>query len=351
MTREEFIKYLPGGDTNIKEMVIQMVDEGLDVFGIGGEKGIQNWYEEIITRYNSSSGPDSLKYICIQEYLASRYASRRYLTKYIRADKIGEREFDYFMVEWYVQGITQRINDIILKNEDLIQVDPKVIIGIAVKYYFYYEYRHNELERLESEVMDEMSFVKLDDFFRINNPVSGDDSKVKGIRIYLSHNKKKYVDISSDWANKLFSDVVVKYFYDLFRNNSRDLDKLQKQLDTLSVAKKKIKHRVIHEMYAVFVENGYLQYNNTTDLYKLGSSGGKYVSSNNNVSRWIYTVFAELSGVWDTDDPNVLDWDLRKTIRDCLVAYAKNYHQDDFKFPYDIEKAYSWLVHGKRFND
>ena len=101
-------------------------------------------------------------------------------------------------------------------------------------------------------------------------------------------------------------------------------------------------------MYAVFVENGCLQYNNTTDLYKLGSSGGKFVSTNNNVSRWIYTVFAELSGVWDTD---ALDMDLKKTIRDCLVAYAKNYHQDDYKFPYDIEKAYSWLVHGKRFND
>ena len=101
-------------------------------------------------------------------------------------------------------------------------------------------------------------------------------------------------------------------------------------------------------MYAVFVENGYLQYNNTTDLYKLGSSGGKYVSTRNGVSRWIYTVFAELSGVWDK---YACDEDLRKTIRDCLVAYAKKYHQDDYKFPYDIEKAYSWLVHGKRFND
>lgn len=348
MTREEFIKYLPGGDTNIKEMVIQMVDEGLDVLGITDEKGIQDWYHENFMRLFSTG---TIRLIGVREDLASEYATKRFRAKYENAREIGEREYEYFFVRNDVERITSRINDIILKNEDLIQVDPKVIIGIAVKYYFYYEYRLNELKRLESEVMDEISFVQLDDFFRIKDPVSGDDSKVKGIRIYLSRNKKKYVDISSDWANKLFSDVVVKYFYDLFRNNSRDLDKLQKQLDTLSVAKKKIKHRVIHEMYAVFVENGYLQYNNTTDLYKLGSSGGKYVSSNNNVSRWIYTVFAELSGVWDTDDPNVLDWDLRKTIRDCLVAYAKNYHQDDFKFPYDIEKAYSWLVHGKRLND
>lgn len=345
MTRDEFIKYLPGGETNTKEMVIQLVDEGLDVLGITNEKGIQDWYQENFMRLFSTG---TIRLIGVREDLASRYATSRYRNKYERSDEIGEREYEYFFVRRDVEGITSRIIDIIRERKDLIQVDPKVIIGIAVKYYFYYEFRLHELKRLESEVMDEMSFVKLDDFLRIKDPVSGDDSKVKGIRVYLSRNKKEYVDISSDWANKLFSDVVVKYFYDLFRNNPRDLDKLQKQLESISVARKKIKHRVIHEMYAVFVENGCLQYNNTTDLYKLGSSGGKFVSTNNNVSRWIYTVFAELSRVWDTD---AYDMDLKKTIRDCLVAYAKNYHQDDFKFPYDIEKAYSGLVHGKWFND
>ena len=345
MTRDEFIKYLPGGETNTKEMVIQLVDEGLDVLGITNEKGIQDWYQENFMRLFSTG---TIRLIGVREDLASRYATSRYRNKYERFGEIGEREYEYFFVRRDVEGITSRIIDIIRERKDLIQVDPKVIIGIAVKYYFYYEFRLHELKRLESEVMDEMSFVKLDDFFRIKDPVSGDDSKVKGIRVYLSRNKKEYVDISSDWANKLFSDVVVKYFYDLFRNNPRDLDKLQKQLESISVARKKIKHRVIHEMYAVFVENGCLQYNNTTDLYKLGSSGGKFVSTNNNVSRWIYTVFAELSRVWDTD---AYDMDLKKTIRDCLVAYAKNYHQDDFKFPYDIEKAYSGLVHGKWFND
>lgn len=343
MTREEFIAKLPQNNDSRVETILQMIDEGISILGINSDDGIKRWYQENYERLE----PDIRFFFYLTRFvLAHKYTEKR-------CEKTGayggyrlhkENLYEYIFDE--ACRIRNQINDFLknfssIYNYDLISVDDRIISGIAIKYYYYYDFRSQELDRMISECKDEMAFIEL-----LGGSNSSEKKNINGLRVYLSRNKKKYVDISSNYANELFSDVILNYFYDLFRYNPRDLNGLRSRVESLEISKKKLVHRTIHEMYSVFADNGYLEYNNSIDHYKLGSKNGKYVSTNNNVSRWVYAVFSMLSGEFD---PDSLDMDKKKRIRDCLKAYAKErfYHQDDFKSSFDFEKAYSAFTYGR----
>ena len=54
MTREEFISKLP--DLNMKDAVIRLVDQGVDVYGFQTEEKIGKWYEDCSNLLAESSG-------------------------------------------------------------------------------------------------------------------------------------------------------------------------------------------------------------------------------------------------------------------------------------------------------
>lgn len=347
MTRDEFIAKLPQNNDSRVETILQMIDEGKSILGIEDDDRIQEWYEKNYERLD----PEAhflfylARFILAHEYTEIRCRNSDGYGGYRR---IMEDLAEYIF--WEAADICDQIEKFIeefpsIYDYELISVDHKTIYSVALKYYYYYVYRSKELNRMIAECKDEIAFTQLLNLLDTNETNKSKDMLVKGIRVYLSNNKKKYVDFSSNYANKLFSNVVLQYFYDLFRCNPRNLGKLKSRLESIEVSKKKLIHRTIHEIYLVFAENGYLEYNNSIDHYKLGSKDGKYISTNNNVSRWVYAVFSKLSGQFNMDS---LDMDQKKRIRDSLKAYAndKYYQQDDFQDPFNFKEAYSTFKNG-----
>ncbi len=73
MTREEFISKLP--DLNMKDAVIRLVDQGVDIYGFQTEEKIGKWYEDCSNLLAESSG----FLLVFQQALANRLDTARFL--------------------------------------------------------------------------------------------------------------------------------------------------------------------------------------------------------------------------------------------------------------------------------
>ena len=171
---------------------------------------------------------------------------------------------------------------------------------------------------------------------KANDPKTGKQNHIKGIRIDINKGRGHYAEVNSERTIQLFEEVILQQFYDRFSQSNLTIDELKEQIKVYKLADQKMALRTMHEMYKVFVDKGYLAFNNDRDLYMLGQKKCKYVTTNNGVTDWIYTVFAHLSKRYAVD---ATEDERRKTVRDNLKRYTKVYHQDDALFPdYNIER-------------
>ena len=331
MTRDEFISKLP--DLNMKDAIIRLVDHGIDVYGFQTEEKISKWYDDCSKVLADSSGFLPV----FQQAIANRIDTgrARYLL-YTRV--IAERNIFYIMDK--ADAVLQRINDFLssetAQNLNLIQVTDKSILkAISIVYYWFYEYRKAHLEQMVEEYKDEIAFQEVFNHLKGTDSKTGKPYHINGIRIDINRGRGLYAEIKSRRTIKLFEEMILPQFYDRFSQSTLTIDELKDQINVCKLADQKTTLRTMHEMYKVFVEKGYLSYENVKDLYMLGEKNHKYVTTNNGVSYWVYAVFAALSKKYAV---NVCEDDSRKTVRDNLKRYTKCYHQDDAMFPViDIE--------------
>lgn len=134
MTREEFISKLP--DLNMKDAVIRLVDQGVDIYGFQTEEKIGKWYEDCSNLLAESSGFLPV----FQQALANRLDTARFLL-YTRV--IADRN-DFFIMH-KADLVLKKINDF-LDSKDaqklkLMQITDKLILkAIALNYYWFYEH-------------------------------------------------------------------------------------------------------------------------------------------------------------------------------------------------------------------
>ncbi len=329
MTRDEFIAQLPNLD--MKEAIIRMVDQGIEVYNLKTEKEISAWYEDCSKLLADSSGFLPI----FQQAVANRLDTARFL---LYTHVIADRN-DFFIMH-KADLVLQKINDFLCSEDaqklKLMQVDDLILKAIALVYCWFYEYRKSYLEQIVSECRDEIAFREVFAFLKTQNPKTGEQNHIKGIRIDINKGRGHYSEVNSNRTIKLFEEVVLQQFYDRFSQSVLTIDELKERIKTCKLVDRNTTLRTIHEMYKVFVEMGCLSFENDKDLYMLGEDNGKYVSTSNSVSYWIHAVFAHLSKRYAV---NATEDERRKTIRDNLKRYTTVYHQDDAMFPeFDFER-------------
>lgn len=329
MTREEFISKLP--DLNMKDAVIRLVDQGVDIYGFQTEEKIGKWYEDCSNLLAESSGFLPV----FQQAIANRLDTARFL---LYTHVVADRN-DFFIMH-KADLVLQKIKDFLCSEDaqklKLMQITDKLILkAIALNYYWFYDHRKDYLDQMVAECRDEIAFREVLGHLIVNNPKTGKQNHINGIRIDINKGRGHYAELNSDRTLKLFEEVILQQFYDRFSQSALTIEELKKQIKVYKLADKKRALRTMHEMYKAFVDNGYLSFNNDKDLYMLGQKNHKYVSTNNGVTDWIYAVFAYLSKRYAVD---TTEDERRKTVRDNLKGYTKVYHQDDAIFPvYDFE--------------
>ena len=329
MTREEFISKLP--DLNMKDAVIRLVDQGVDVYGFQTEEKIGKWYEDCSNLLAESSGFLPV----FQQAIANRLDTARFLL-YTRV--IADRN-DFFIMH-KADDILQKIKTFLgsdtAQNLKLMQIADELILkAIALNYYWFYEHRKAYLDQMLDECRDEIAFREVFGHLKANDPKTGNQNHIKGIRIDINKGRGHYAEVNSERTIKLFEEVILQQFYDRFSQSALTIEELKEQIKVYKIADQKRALRTMHEMYKAFVDKGYLSFNNDKDLYMLGQKNHKYVTTNNGVTDWIYAVFAYLSKRYAVD---TTEDERRKTVRDNLKRYTKVYHQDDAIFPvYDFE--------------
>ena len=334
MTREEFIQKVP--NITLKDKVIQLVDEGIKIYKYDSEKKQSYWYAACAKLLSDSSNflPS------FQQCLADRLDTGRYLLYCAAADVMND-----FVVMDKAEDVKQRILKILKdystqakkdNSYQLMSVSNNLIKALSITYYAYYEYRDERLTQMIAEYEDEIAFQE------IANQLNGDNPKGKSIdsiKVNFFRARGLACEFHSEKAIKLFKELIFPQFYDRYGRDPMSITELKAKSAECAVAKDKLNHRVIHEMYKIFVDEGLVKYGSDEDLYKLGSKNGKFVSANNQVSYWIYEVFQRLSGKYKqgVDIEN-----MRKAIRDILKSYAspKYYHKDDVMFPENFERVY-----------
>ena len=341
--------------------LINLVDEGISIFGYeGNAEAISNWYDSCYALLNDVESFDNFK-LC----LAERYDKAKYIL-YLAADKnMTELQLNY------------RINDVITSIEEFIKEEPDfleqynapfLIREIASAYLLYYEYKHSNINKLIEEHEDRAQLLSLKLY------LCGQNNGLKKVTIEADNTKKQKFTIHSNTAMRLFGELFPPYFIDRFDADcqisidrctqqktyndghevtdhiqshedkankiAEQLNVIELQLSTLRIAKKKIVHRTVHEMYKIFIKNGCVPYDSDVDKYGFNLSyNGKFPVTKNSVSMWIYIILMRLI----TDDEDKIYKtrdDMQCYIRDALISYKQDqyYHKDDHPFPYNIEK-------------
>ena len=203
MTREEFISKLP--DLNMKDAVIRLVDQGVDIYGFKTEEKIGKWYEDCSNLLAESSGFLPV----FQQALANRLDTARFLL-YTRV--IADRN-DFFIMH-KADLVLQKINDFLCSDDaqklKLMQVDDLILKAIALNYCWYYEYRKAYLEQIVAECRDEITFREVFAFLKTQNPKMGEQNHIKGIRIDINKGRGHYSEVNSNRAIKLGVMVILQ---------------------------------------------------------------------------------------------------------------------------------------------
>ena len=203
MTREEFISKLP--DLNMKDAVIRLVDQGVDVYGFQTEEKIGKWYEDCSNLLAESSGFLPV----FQQALANRLDTARFLL-YTRV--IADRN-DFFIMH-KADLVLKKIN-VFLDSEDaqklkLMQITDKLILkAIALNYYWFYDHRKDYLDQMVAECRDEIAFREVLGHLIVNNPKTGKLNHINGIRIDINKGRGHYAELNSDRTLKLFEEVIL----------------------------------------------------------------------------------------------------------------------------------------------
>jgi hypothetical protein len=359
MTREDFIDKVKL--KSYASILINLVDEGISIFGYeGNADAISNWYDSCYSLLNDVKSWENFK-LC----MAERYEKAKYIL-YLAADKtMTELQLNYRIDE-----VETSIEESIKKEPEFLEQydDPSLIHEIASTYLLYYDYQHTNINKLIEEQEDRAQLLSLKLYLCDNK------NGLKKVTIEADNNEKQRFTIHSNTAMRLFGELFPPYFIDRFdadcqisidqciqqsSNNygheetalkqshedkanktEEQLNVIEQLLSTLRIAKKKIVHRTIYEMYKVFIKKGYVPYDNDVDKYGFNlSSDGKFPVTKNAVSMWIYIVLMRMI----TDDEEKIYKtrdDMQCYIRDALISYKqdKYYHKDDHPFPYNIEK-------------
>lgn len=330
MTRDEFIAKLP--DLNMKDAIIRLVDQGVELYGFQTEEKIGKWYDDCSNLLSESSSFLPV----FQQAIVNRLDTARYL---LYTHVIADRS-DFFIMD-KADVVHQRIMRIqssdSVQNLKLMNVtDVTILKKISIVYYWFYEHRKAYLAQLVAEFQDEIAFREVLEYLKGQNQKTGEPNHINGVRIDINKARGRFVDINSNRAIKLLEDVILPQFYDRYSQLTLNMDELKNEIKVCKLADQRTTLRTVHEMYRVFVEEGYLTFENDKDLYMLGQKNYKYVTTKNSVTDWVYTIFAALSSKYSV---NACEDDRRKTVRDNLKRYAKIYHQDDALFPdYNIER-------------
>ena len=281
MTREDFIDKVKL--KSYASILINLVDEGISIFGYeGNADAISNWYDSCYSLLNDVKSWENFK-LC----MAERYEKAKYIL-YLAADKtMTELQLNYRIDE-----VETSIEESIKEEPEFLEQydDPSLIHEIASTYLLYYDYQHTNIKKLIEEQEDRAQLLSLKLYLCDNK------NGLKKVTIEADNNEKQRFTIHSNTAMRLFGELFPPYFIDRFdadcqisidqciqqsSNNygheetalkqshedkanktEEQLNVIEQLLSTLRIAKKKIVHRTIYEMYKVFIKKGYVPYDN-----------------------------------------------------------------------------------------
>lgn len=306
MTKDEFERIIV--DDEHKQGLLYLVRKGIEEGNLDGEEE-EKWYDSCAKLYEESVHD----HVNFRINLANRLDSLRY-TKYTTRRLLEDDNAKNLAFQRVYTQVVQYAN-----QKDKSYSESDLVHKISQESYRF-EIRSQQLKEAVSELEDCKNIIKL----------SSGSRELYEVR-FKTRNGNDYEDfkIHSKKAIELFNSAFLHYFKDRYLEEV-DLRTVLNKIDSYKKAQKALLHRLIHEIYSIFVQKGFIAFDSATDTYQLVENrNGKFASLKGEVSVWIFGLLDFMGYLNSLEDKKYMTHKNKVDfIKDRMKQYCK-YGKED----------------------
>lgn len=287
MNLEEFEKFISQDEH--KDDIMFLVNKGI-LLGDFHDQTLEQWYDDCADLYTICDSKYSIFKLNISNQLDS-LCFRKNLQ--IEDSKTNEKMREVYIDSWIkVQDFANSKDEPFVDENSQLHTETRdIIIKEVSDLIFKYKQTSLQIQNENDNIIEDFK-----NLVELKSVLQSDGCVLEKIKFEtVKKGTQKTFTMKSERNNKLFIDRVLNFFLNKYVNEENDTKKIQKQIDIIKNTKKKLRNKLIRDIYTVFVKHDKVDFNNPKDSYKFGEErNGRYPSLKNSISLWIFDLLTFL---------------------------------------------------------